>query len=130
MQLKNEEAPAAVGSSGEGGYEACTHDTTSRKPKRNHESEAAKLPRDKFVWRGLSLHLGRSRKPLLTLIPDATHPHLYRIKHPDGWTSSPANITRAHDAAYGHARYLLGAETPAEASYSPELEVGVGWEAA
>jgi hypothetical protein len=66
MQLKNEEAPAAVGSSGEGGYEACTHDTTSRKPKRNHESEAAKLPRDKFVWRGLSLHLGRSRKPLLT----------------------------------------------------------------
>jgi hypothetical protein len=84
MQLKNEEAPAAVGSSGEGGYEACTHDSTSRKPKRNHESEAAKLPRDKFVWRGLSLHLGRSRKPLLTVIPDATHPHLYRIKHPDG----------------------------------------------
>ena len=34
MQLKNEEAPAAVGRSGEGGYEACTHDTTSRKPKR------------------------------------------------------------------------------------------------
>ena len=123
MQLKNEEAPAAVGSSGEGGYEACTHDTTSRKPKRNHESEAAKLPRDKFGWRGLRLHLGRSRKPLRTLIPGVAHLHLFRIKHPDGWTSSPANITRARDAAYGHARYLLGAETPAEASYSPESEV-------
>ena len=95
MQLKNEEAPAAVGSSGEGGYEACTHDTTSRKQKRNHESEAAKLPRDKFVWRGLSLHLGRSSKPLLTVIPDVKYPHLFRIKHSDGWTSAPANITRA-----------------------------------
>ena len=130
MQLKNEEAPAAVRSSGEGGYEACTHDTTSRKPKRNNEREAAKLPRDKLVWRGLSLHLGRSRKPLLTLIPHATHPHLYQIKHPDGWTSSPANITRARDAAYGHARYLLGAEMPAEASYSPKDEVEAGREAA
>jgi len=123
MQLKNEEAPAAVGSSGEGGYEACTHDTTSRKQKRNHESEAAKLPRDKFVWRGLSLHLGRSRKPLLTLIPHATHPHLYQIKHPDGWTSSPANITRARDAAYGHARYLLGAETPRRGLLQPRKRV-------
>ena len=62
--LKIKRTPAAVGSSGEGGFEACTHETTSRKPKRNLESEAAKLPRDKFVWRGLSLHLGRSRKPL------------------------------------------------------------------
>jgi hypothetical protein len=123
MQLKNEEAPAAVGSSGEGGYEACTHDATSRKPKRNHESEAAKLPRDKFVWRGLSLHLGRSRKPLLTLIPDVAHLHLFRIKHPDGWTSSPANITRARDAAYGHARYLLGAETPRRGLLQPRKRV-------
>jgi len=130
MQLKNEEAPAAVGRSGEGGYEACTHDTTSRKQKRNHESEAAKLPRDKFVWRGLSLHLGRSSKLLLTVIPDVTYPHLFRIKHSDGWTSVPANLTRARDAAYGHARYLLGAETPAEASYSPEDEVEAGWEVA
>ena len=79
MQLKNEEAPAAVGRSGEGGYEACTRDTTSRKQKRNHESEAAKLARDKFVWRGLSLHLGRSSKPLLTVVPDVAYPHLFRI---------------------------------------------------
>ena len=86
--------------------------------------EAARLPRDKFVWRGPGLHLGRSKKPVLTLAPDATHPHLYRIKYPNGWTSSPANITRARDAAYGHARYLLGAERPAEGSYSPEGKFG------
>jgi|tagenome__1003787_1003787.scaffolds.fasta_scaffold16129500_1 hypothetical protein len=130
MQLKNEEALAAVGRSGEGGYKACTHNTTSRKQKRNQQSEAAKLARDKFVWRGLSLHLGRSSKPLLTVVPDVAYPHLFRIKHSDGWTSVPANLTRARDAAYGHARYLLGAETPAEASYSPEDEVEAGREAA
>ena len=79
---------------------------------------------------GLVFTWAEAESQLLTLIPDATHPHLYRIKHPDGWTSSPANLTRARDAAYGHARYLLGAETPAEASYSPEVEVEAGREAA
>ena len=84
--------------------------------------EAAKLPRDKFVWCDLGLHLGRSKKPILTLVPHETHPHLYRIKYPNGWTSSPANITRARDAAYRHARCLLGAQSPSEGSYSPEFE--------
>lgn len=92
--------------------------------------EAARLPRDKFAWHDLGLHLGRSKKPLLKLVPDATHPHLYRIKYPSGWTSALANITRARDAAYGHARYLLGAERPPEASHSPEEEFGVRREAA
>ena len=75
-----------------------------------------------FVWRGLNLHLGRRRKPVLTLVPDATslHYRLYRIRYPDGWTSTPANLTRAKDAAYGHARYLLAQETPLGAGYSPE----------
>ena len=86
--------------------------------------EAAKLPREKFVWRDLGLHMGGSRKPVLTLVPDRTYPHLYRIKYPNGWTSSAANITRARDAAYGHARYLLGAESPSEGVYSPEDKIG------
>ena len=60
-----------------------------------------------FLWRGLALHLGPRRNPVLELIADATFPHLYRIRYPDGWTSTPANLTRAKDAAYGHARYLL-----------------------
>jgi hypothetical protein len=74
-----------------------------------------------FVWRGLSLHRGQSSKaPLLILVADATYPHLYRIQYPDGWLSTPANLTRAKDAAYGHARYLLGRESRAERGYSPE----------
>ena len=64
-----------------------------------------KLPRERFCWRGLALHY--CKRPVLTLVPDATFPHLYRIRYPDGWTSTPANLTRAKDAAYGHARYLL-----------------------
>ena len=44
---------------------------------------------------------------MLTLIADETYPHLFRIRYPDGWTSTPANISRAKDAAYGHARFLL-----------------------
>ena len=44
---------------------------------------------------------------MLTLVADEKFPHLFRIRYPDGWTSTPANITRAKDAAYGHARYLL-----------------------
>jgi len=78
------------------------------------------LKQAKFIWRGLSLHLGRSRKPILTLVADATYPHLYRIRYPNGWQSSPGNLTRAKDAAYGHARYLLGQETPSEAPQTGE----------
>jgi hypothetical protein len=70
-----------------------------------------------FVWRGHSLHFGRRRQPVLTLVADATYPHLYRIKYPNGWTSTPANLTRARDAAYGHARHLLMTqETATEAA--------------
>ena len=63
------------------------------------------IPNQDFQWRGLALHY--CKRPVLTLVPDATFPHLYRIRYPDGWTSTPANLTRAKDAAYGHARYLL-----------------------
>ena len=49
---------------------------------------------------------------MLTLIADATYPHLYRIQYPNGWISSPANLSRAKDAAYDHARYLLVGQKP------------------
>ncbi|MEZ0283057.1 hypothetical protein, partial [Methyloceanibacter sp.] len=58
-------------------------------------------------WRGLALHYGRRKTPVLTLVVDETYPHLFSIRYPDGWTSTPANVTRAKDAAYGHARWLL-----------------------
>ena len=83
-----------------------------------------------FVWRDLSLHLGRSPKPTLTLVPDAHHPHLYRIQYPSGWTSTPANLTRAKDAAYGHARYLVAQETGGKGPSSPEGQVDIGRQAA
>ena len=73
-----------------------------------------------FVWRGVCLHLGRRATPILTLVADATYPHLYRVQYPDGWLSPPANLTRAKDAAYGHARYLLAEETPPGRAHSPE----------
>src|SRR5262245_61092053 len=60
-----------------------------------------------FVWRGLDLHLGRRRRPVLTLVVDRDYPPLYRIRYRNGWTSSPANPSRARDAAYGHARFLM-----------------------
>jgi hypothetical protein len=71
-------------------------------------ARASKLARSDFRWQGLALYLGRGKTPILTLAVDETHPHLYRIQYPDGWTSTPANLTRAKDAAYGHARWLLG----------------------
>lgn len=76
--------------------------------------------REKFIWRGLALHWGRGRKPVLTLVADETWPHLYRICCPDGWMSTPGNLTRAKDAAYGHARHLLGGQSPCGAGYSLE----------
>jgi hypothetical protein len=37
---------------------------------------------------------------VLTLVDDATYPHLYRIRYPNGWTSTVGNLTRAKDAAF------------------------------
>jgi len=71
-----------------------------------------------FTWRELALYLGRRK--VLALVADGRFPHLYRIQYPGGWESTPANLTRAKDAAYGHARYLLAQETPAAAAHSPE----------
>ena len=65
------------------------------------------LRRRHFCWRGLALHFGRRKRPVLTLIADDTYSHLFRIRYPDGWTSTAANISRAKDAAYDHARWLL-----------------------
>jgi len=66
-----------------------------------------KTPRRFFKWRGLGLHYLNRRKPTLTLVQDEQFPRLYRITYPDGWQSTPANLTRCKDASYGHARKLL-----------------------
>ena len=68
---------------------------------------ASDLRRKNFVWRGLAFCLMNRSKPVLELVADSTYPHLFRIRYPDGWRSSPANLSRAKDAAYGHALTLL-----------------------
>ena len=78
--------------------------------------------RERFVWRGLALHYGRRKAPVLTLVADATYPHLYHIIYPNGWTSTPANLTRAKDAAYEHGRYLLVGQSPSEAPQTGERQ--------
>ena len=83
---------------------------------------------DEFVWHGLALHLGRRKQPVLVLIADKTYPHLYSISYPDGWTSTQANLARAKDAAYGHARYLLAQQKPVETPTAPKAPPW-GWEA-
>jgi hypothetical protein len=45
-----------------------------------------------------SLHQGRSRKPLVSVVADHGSP-LYRIDWPDIGLSAPANLTRCKDAA-------------------------------
>jgi hypothetical protein len=82
--------------------------------------------REDFTWRGLALHFGRRKTPVLTLSADATYPHLYRITYPNGWTSSPANLTRARDAAYGHARHLLGGQSHVDRAHTAVTAFGGG----
>ena len=57
-----------------------------------------------------------NKRPVLTLVTDEKYAHLFRIRYPDGWTCTPANITRAKDAAYEHARFLLRDTIQAEAA--------------
>ena len=45
------------------------------------------------------LFYGDARTPLARVVPDNDHPSLWRIHWPDGRTSTPANLTRAKDAA-------------------------------
>jgi hypothetical protein len=78
------------------------------------------LSNQDFTWKGLALHLGKSRTPVLWLEQDEGYRHLYRIRYPSGWRSTPGNLTRAKDAAYGHARHLLAQQTARKAPSSPE----------
>ena len=80
------------------------------------------LDREDFIWKGLGVHYGKRRTPVLTLAADASYPHLFRIVYPNGWTSTPANLTRAKDAAYYHARHLLRGQRPDSGPQTGERE--------
>lgn len=79
-----------------------------------------RLNRSKFSWQGLALHYGKRKTTVLTLVVDGDFADLFRIQYPSGWVSFPANLSRAKDAAFGHARHLLWAESPSEAPQSDE----------
>jgi hypothetical protein len=68
-------------------------------------------------WRGLALHRGQAKRPLLHVVPDAVHPEMWRVQYPDGRLTDMVNLTRAKDAAVSIALGMLAAasevqETP------------------
>jgi hypothetical protein len=52
---------------------------------------------------GFALHVGKSRNPLLHVVPDERWPDMWRIRHRDNSLSDLLNATRAKDAAKSHA---------------------------
>jgi hypothetical protein len=55
-----------------------------------------------LIWAGrgnaFTLHFANSKKPMLSVEPDATYPGMWRIRH-RGRLSDMVNLTRAKDAA-------------------------------
>jgi hypothetical protein len=49
------------------------------------------------VLTGYALHYGRSRKPLLFVVPDLEYPAMYRVREIDGRLSGMLNLTRARE---------------------------------
>lgn len=65
-----------------------------------------------------TLHLRGRSQPLLSVIPDAVYPNMWRINH-RGRISDMVNITRAKDAALSWALGDLNSsqDSPSEAPY-------------
>jgi hypothetical protein len=58
---------------------------------------AVMIGRDDLIWRGTDLlHNG---KPVASIVPDAVHAGMWRVRLPDAPLSDMANRTRAKDAA-------------------------------
>jgi hypothetical protein len=59
------------------------------------------IGRNNLNWQragdSFSLHLGRSRRTILNIMPDAVHPEMWRVQY-RGVLSDFANLTRAKDA--------------------------------
>jgi hypothetical protein len=59
----------------------------------------------------LTLHYGKSTKPVMHIVPDEKYPGMWRIMAPDGTMSDMVNITRAKDAAKAIAARKLSTPT-------------------
>jgi hypothetical protein len=54
-----------------------------------------------LFWKDNNLYRLGSKRVMLSIVPDAKYPDIYRVVRPDGSLSSMANRTRAKDAG-GH----------------------------
>jgi hypothetical protein len=64
---------------------------------------------------GWALHCVSRRNAVLLVVPDATYPVMWRIRHPDGQLSDMANLIRAKDAAMSVASRALNRTRQEEA---------------
>jgi hypothetical protein len=62
-------------------------------------------------WRGSALCRVGSRTPVVTIVPDAKYPGMWRVRRPDGSLSDMVNLTRARDAARGIALTVIDMRT-------------------
>jgi hypothetical protein len=73
-------------------------------------NRGAIVGRDELNWReadnGYTLHLGRSQKALLKVVPDAVYPGMWRVLQA-GCLSDVVNLTRAKDAGMVRALAVL-----------------------
>ena len=69
-----------------------------------------KLNSSKFTWKGLALHYGKRK--VLTLVADATYRHLFRIRYPNGWTTTPANLSERRTPPMGTLVICWGRRAP------------------
>jgi hypothetical protein len=83
------------------------------------EKRQSHYDRDDFTLReepdGWAPHCVGRRSAVLHVLPDATYPVMWRIRHPDGQLSDMANLIRAKDAAMSVASRALNRSLQEEA---------------
>jgi hypothetical protein len=60
-----------------------------------------------LVWRGNDICVGRNSRPIVSIVPDAAYPKMWRIRMSDGRLSDMANRTWVKDAAASVALSIL-----------------------
>jgi hypothetical protein len=80
------------------------------------------LGHDDLQWRGTALHFGRRK--LLTIVPDAQYPKMWRVRYPDGRLSDMVNRARAEDAAVGVALRIANPKRRQRAPAGPPMSFG------
>src|SRR5262249_15332898 len=77
----------------------------------------------KLSWKkrqeGWALYCEGRSGPVLHVVPDPTHPNMWRIRRPDGSLSDMANLTWARDGALTVALRILnaGSDLPKRGAY-------------